>query len=1405
MSIIDSKNFANGGMDSDSAFELIDKNDYIEAFNIRNTGNALNEEGYVVSIESNTPLPLVLPSGVNKGIGANQFENVRKIYKFIYNSQNKHLITEIDYDSNTETILFTNLVDSAGVDVLNLTVDGYITDIKLVDDLLIFRNSLDEPCLININKLKNKEYGVVTKDDFLLIKQPPSITPKSVYGKDSKFYTNLLHGKLFQFRHQFIYDDEQSSVWGSISGRAVPEGESNPNIGSISINNNCLIVTVDIGSNRVEEINIATRQGNLDWYYIKNIKRSTVLALTNTSVNLDNEVYESYDPLTNLYSFVFYNNGLYAPIDVLETDLLQDYIPNKSEALEVINGRGDVNSNGSILTLANNTEGYPRPSVDAKVGITAYDPQINAIPPSTNPLKVVPLPAVRLPNSSIRECLYQFYGVPALNDYIEIYLINLDGTFVEATYELTVTATDVSGGLLSMVTRYASIIASKTFPISTTTTVTAVSVSTNSSGVVELRFKTRSDNVNPGGRRTTSGEKPPLVRLSGAGSGEVKSIQSIKMNSSYQLALAYYDRHGRAFPIQTNTLSGDNGFVLKTNPYAKYNGKLPLITWSINGAPPAGAETYQWLISPNNTHLKTLYVAGKIAAASSGLPIVRIDLKSLNKYQENNPESNVVYDFAKGDRVSFCYYLSDDDVTRNWFDGISNPLIDVEVADYEVEIDPDDENNSIYDLIIRTPSTEAITAINTAINKNILFEIYTPINSTAQLDNTIFYEVGDRYKITNNQHTVLSGTISKADTYYKTRAYNKPSNINTPPISFFVEDFNFSDFYPSKFNNYGRPRSYYDTPEGKKFPVDIRYSYELVSDSKINLINRFYGENKVTYDFRYAGIKKLFQRDNTLVCIQETKVGYIPINISIIEDQIAQQNVATSTKLLNKIRYSDSGNMGIGDAVESFAEYSGAMYFVDPNRSEPIQISYNGIRPISVKMSKYFKNTLKEAYDKGLKIIGYYNIYNKEYIVTIETEEGFINQLTFNDTNWQFEETYTVNKDTLSISTSPTKGVLSSISSTGTVDYTGNIGASGSDSFNFTFTPNGGSTPVTKKVCLNITAGVTDVYQFILGSITNQPLSAYSSPSTSVSDLGNTAPVAISISSGGQYRINGGAWVSTSGFYYPEDEVQVRVMTSSSPNTATTTTLTIGSKSSVFTATTVIPVVVNYSLTKDDNPFVDIVLVPLRNGTNLGNIYPTSTGVFSGTVAGDSIYMGIVHQLSYQPWPAGASASLVIKKDGVNIFNSGSITNPSLENLASHTFTLQAGSVYDVIAVSNSTSTLYSPSTFSMSNLSSAPLSTSGEVVSFEITDNTTSQFVLFTGQYTQPQNNIGFNWLTDANTGKIKVQNNSLYDLEFTLTNVSYGGSYNNTITILSGTFGQFLAIPKTSYNISYVDFISP
>lgn len=1196
MSIIDSKNFVGGGMDTDSAPELIAPNDYVSAYNVRNTGNSEKEEGYVVAIESNDIIPITLPAGLNKCIGSERFEGVRKIYKFIYNSQLKHCITEIDYDTNTETIIYTNLDDSGGEDALILNPDVYVIDIKLLENLLIFRNSANEPCLINIARLKSGGYGVVTKDDFLLIRQQPYVSPSAELTSDINFSANFLRGKLFQFRYRFGYDDNENSVWSLMSDRPVPEKEQNPNIGTISTVNNAIVVGVNIGSNRVTNINIAVRQGDYDWSIVKEVTREYVLTLIDIPLNVEGGVYESYDSVTNTYYFTFYNNGLYQSIDVLETDLLYDYIPKECDALELINGRGDVDANSSVLTLGSTTEGYERPNTAIQLSVSGVDSGIEYVDfTSTDPLVFnrdttfaykgadpTNFLGIKKRTNQSRYCFVGLKGTPRVNDKITIYVTESNGVNIVVVGEHIVESGDIGATLNDTMFNIAGKLGES---IAANAGGYLYGVTAHRAGTVYRRVPSlggpKSFYVPEGqcvisfitsdyddGRWWTSNIKSHTISLASAGTGNVSSIPSLKSNSSYQVALAYYDRWGRPFPIMTN-----QSMSLATNSYAEYKGYVPYIKWAIDGPPPENAHSYQWLSSKNTTHLNTVYVDGYFKPQSYNLAYIEINLNSLNKYQENNPNTTVVYDFSKGDRVTFCSYLIEEDGVLKpiWFNGEEKSRVDLEILDYQPVITEPTPGVKVtnYVLKIQKPSNIALLDLE---NKTILMELYTPLNSAEQLDNVIFYETGERYPIVDGAHSVTSGNISGIDCYFKTREYNIPDPYGSFNLdgnkTFLVEDFNFSDFYASRYTSLGRPRTFFDTPENLKFPARIRYSFEFVSKSKINLINRFYGENLVTYDLKYGAIRKLFQRDNTLICIQETKVGFIPVSISIIEDQASKNNVATSTLLLNKIRYNDSGNIGIGSAVESFAEYSGDIYFVDPNRSEPIRINYNGVNSIAGKMSKFFRTTLKDAIENGVKLIGYYNVFNREYILTTEQESGVIVEINFNATSWDFLEDFVVDPDTITITDAPEKGNVTVNTTTGIATYTPDIGESGNDSFTFSFIPVGEASPVSKNVCIDISEGDTDIPFFALGEVVNQQLSVYSDQSIAAGPFENTAPVPISITSPGQYKINDGSWTSSSGNYYPGDTVVVRVLTSSSVLTTTSTTLTIGTESAVFSATT---------------------------------------------------------------------------------------------------------------------------------------------------------------------------------------------------------------------------------------------
>jgi len=1467
------KLFRQGGMNQDDAIEFIPQNDHVEAYNLRVMGTSEGEEGLATNIESNVLITGTRPLGLNKSIGAAGFEVTRNAYSFIYNSQNKNLITKLEYDTNTQKNIFENLTNSDSDDILPLNPQYYVNDIKLINDnFLAWTDGNYQPCLINAERLEAGGYGVLTQDDMLLIKGQPMTPPLVEYRSDTTRGANLLKERLFQFMYQYIYLDDEYSSFSIMSKREVPENEDTPAIGTSVITNNVLIVHVNIGTNRVKTLNIISRIGTEDFFSIKNISRDAILALPDAVISFEGEIREVYNPVTNIYSFCFYNDGLYINEDPLITDIPYDYVPLKCETLE--------NVNGNQLALGGITSGYPRPVTDVLVEAVTYNPNISIVPidPSIV-LRVENWSQYRVSGTSYRRATVYYKGIAKEGDQFRIVTANLNGVVYETmTYDVPA---GQDGNTEAAVRSFAA-----TMPYPTSVSVFGLTVI--------LSYSTRRQNETPDGKveQTLS----VSVSLAAAGTGASVSRPTLKSNSSYQAFLWYKDAWGRYFPICT-----DDRYIIKTPSYSQIEGLASMVSWQINHTPPADAAYYGWGLSENNTHQTTLWVQGKIDAGLSNTNYFVFNINPLLKFNEANPSSVLNYDYTPGDRCTFVYYNIGDDVsTKTWFQ-----KVDVEIVDFTIDVNETDPTIINYLLKVRKPSSVLESTLD---GNNVMLELYTPkqrvasVNGEQQYTQQFFYEIGLSYPIVNGEHSVSSGTITTGDVYIKSRQMVNAVDLNQVD-TLIVEDFNFSDFYASEFTSYGKPRTYTDEVGRLEQKGVIRYSDVFQRGSKTNGLIKFYPENVYgdadgESSSNYGWIRKIRQRNNVLVCLQELKVGYIPVSQTLVEDQSGSSQYALSFKLFNFIRYNGK-NIGMGNAKESYAEWNNNIYFVDPFRSEPIRAGLDGVDVISGKMSKYFKRVLQQSYEAGKKLIGYYDIFNNEYLLSTETEGDILVAVPFISLNWQLEDTYTIPASGIVITTNGTKGEAVYNSTTGIATYTPDFGETGADNFTFTFTPSGGSA-TTKKVCLTIEEGNSNPNLFDLNTIMGANYSTLYE-SNPVLIIGNNIPAPISISGGGEYQINEEAWTNVSGFVNPDSNVLVRLTSSAIEDTTLSTTLTVGSVSSIFSITTkdenpdafvftdvteaeistlyssnivtitgitglvpisivggeyridggtwvstagtisndqtaqvrrtssasyetsveatltvgtysdtysiltreALPITVNYSLTKDADPHVDLILVPVVNGINVGNIYPTSTGLITPVFEGDSVTIGIAHSVTGYPWPAGSSASLVIEADSTEIYNSGLKTDPLEPDLASYNFTAVGGVVYDIVALSNSDSTDYIASLFSIENSSSAPLTTNSSfpVVDFRFIDNTDAEFVLYTAQFSQPQNNNGFNWLDDANTGKLVINNNSIYDLDFTLTNVPLGGAYNTTITVLNGMSGEFNTIPKTSYNINYID----
>src|ERR1700733_4237319 len=109
----------NGSLNLDVQPYRISNGDYIEALNITRDSQGQGQDIVVANVIGNELVNYDLPTGINKRIGSFADKLRNRIYYFIWNSYNQHLILYYDGDSDTILKLIQNLTDTDGVNVLN--------------------------------------------------------------------------------------------------------------------------------------------------------------------------------------------------------------------------------------------------------------------------------------------------------------------------------------------------------------------------------------------------------------------------------------------------------------------------------------------------------------------------------------------------------------------------------------------------------------------------------------------------------------------------------------------------------------------------------------------------------------------------------------------------------------------------------------------------------------------------------------------------------------------------------------------------------------------------------------------------------------------------------------------------------------------------------------------------------------------------------------------------------------------------------------------------------------------------------------------------------------------------------------------------------------------------------------
>lgn len=692
-----------------------------------------------------------------------------------------------------------------------------------------------------------------------------------------------------------------------------------PDSESAEVQNNVIRVGVDTGTKRVVEIITAARIGSGDWFIIDRLPRYELVSLPDLIPPAES-VDRGYDRSTDTYYFLFRNNGLYEYVDVLETDLLADGVPRRVNALEIINK--------NVIALGETLEGYPRPTTNFSVfpvtqGITDPDSDdFNVI--SFNSLYV----GGGLSNNRIN-----FSDGTLLQGGTVSIVINQVGNPTTTTHTYIFTPADETAGVQVALTNMMNYFKSVR-PV-----IQNIIVEPWLADNWRVRFEMQSASNFFTQMVSASSTSPAIV-------GDLISVPSLKKQSGYQVALAHYDKYGRPFPLVTGS---SNDF---TTPMTTQNMTIAM-SWSLTGqTPPEGAATYRWVMSRNSRFENWVDIVGDYEPTKSTVAVACFDVTSLLNYSKNNEGSPINYDFTSGDRVNIR--MSE----LNWRD--------VEIKKLELE----GENLYLYTGVPDGTLLDTIYKL----------QVYTPRKGADDNETTVFYEVGRTYDIIGGEYTNQTGVLYRGDNYIKRRIYQNGDEA----VNILVESPHSSDFYKSDYYSYGRPRTYYDTPEGHTAVARVRHSREYLRGDRLdtNMLSRFYPENYRDYERIHGSIWYLSVRTNSMIVVQEKNVGYVQVQRQIIEDAIGQQNIAVSEELLSTtVEYTRGKSTGIGNAIHSFIENYGTVYFIDPAREEIVRVGLDGIKPVGYNYSNKLRNLIRETKDQSVveSLNLYEGMYNTKY------------------------------------------------------------------------------------------------------------------------------------------------------------------------------------------------------------------------------------------------------------------------------------------------------------------------------------------------------------------------------------------------------------------------------------------
>ena len=934
---VEKKTFT-GGLTTDLDAAYLRPNQYLNALNIRVSSTEDGSQGVVSNIKGNTKVTFTMPSGTNTCIGSYSDDENARVFYFIHNSNDDHLI--LCYFHKEDTIR--KVIDNNDIDNeengLGFSTSNLITGVGMNDDMLFFTDGSTEPKRINVERALKKYDTSYTQlktlakydtiDDSLIsaIRTSPLYPLAHRKFQDSSKNRNLIKGNKFTFSYRFVHIDGEI---GDLAPYTDIIHELNPE-DATDYAYNTIELTIPSGQSipvDVESIEYLVKFNDDPSFGIFKTERDAFAISAHAQPT----------PL----SVNFANDTSKIQIDAAEVTRYKSSVPLTAKALECARGR---------VFYGNIQEGLDNPATKDVSDIVELYPEIRGT-------------AVQADYVMFHQLTYNTSSYTPVDDNFFRFVL-VQGTTNDGYFDFSgnsnpygssdAVRTDWTSDSLDS-TRYPSSVTLGTKRGTTEQDVKTYIATQNSQGINNFTIKQRytDDDTSV----TASATANPLTLSDG--------LKVWKSGASYRFAMAFSDKFGRVgevipFDIPLTIPERDAAW----NKIVK-DVKLVLDTAKESSIIPDWAYTFQFLRTKALD--RSFFVAwpaedvlyiNEIAGSSTA------DTFNEETHQYIQVElmptlSGVGYTYSEGDVL----YLTGGGTTSEY-------LNVVQVDDKYVYC----EARNIGTL---SHTDWAFRA-----------EIFSPTNIQ---EHEVYYEFGKTYKVNNptesNRAFETSSFSFTGDTFVKADDFGTGSDVyfecTSPDLTKFKEWTQLTG------------RSFIETKFGAtKKPHTISFSERRIDGTKVNGLCTVNSLDEETLPNDMGPIQKLLFTSktegsgNTMLALATNEtasvyVGESQLSTSTGSTFIAvQKGVIGSTQVLR-------GSYGTLHP-ESVVENNNRVYFFDAINGTAVSYEVNGLRPIGdLGLRSFFRDRANGILSQNKKgCFGGFDPKENEYILTLPQVEA---------------------------------------------------------------------------------------------------------------------------------------------------------------------------------------------------------------------------------------------------------------------------------------------------------------------------------------------------------------------------------------------------------------------------------